>query len=722
MALACFINTETEYPLVLDDNHSTRIGTFRSLFSLQRLSRHRWLRAIRDSLVLLLPVTFVGALALLAASFPLWIHDASSPWSDAALLVWRASNGILSLCLVVLIAQHLAADLRENYLVDVSPPLVATLALVDFFLVVSFAPTPEGQWMLGPRSVLVAILVAIVSTELFFCCQRLRFLHLFRHSFDLDPTLHLAVRAIVPTITVVGLFCLANRLLLLIPFDGVHAIKTLLFALQDDTGSQLPGLILVGLLGQFLWFFGIHGPNVLESVYPYLFNGAAQSGQVFDISKSFYDLYVHLGGSGATLGILLAILIHARRSEAARIAKYAWLPAVFNINEILIYGLPIVFNPVYLIPFILAPLAEIVLTFEACRSGFLVLDVAAAPWTTPPLISGFLNSGDWRGSFIQCCNIVLSTLIYLPFVRMAAEQRRRESIDTMHRVISSIENLHFQHRVILDRRDDIGHVARKLLQEFMLDLRSGVRVALAYQPQHDAQGRIVGIEALLRWRHRDYGPIPAAVVCALAEESSQIVTLGRWTIETACRQLAEWRQAGIDAVRVSVNLSPVQLRDDTLLDFIKKTLAQYQLQAIDLGFELTESQHVPDTPGVTKTLADLHRAGHYLAMDDFGMGYSSMVYIRRFHFDAIKLDGSLTRDVMTENNCRDIISSIVQLGNSLGLMVIAEYVESMEQREVLLQLGCDAFQGHLFTAALQADECFGYLLEAAKNHGGTFNR
>jgi len=680
----------------------------------RKLSEHRWLKAIRDSLILLLPVVFVGAIAVLLANFPYAVvsPDLSLPFSselhEMLLLAWNASNGIMSLCLVVLISHYLAVEARNRQVVEISPPMVATVALVNFFILVRFTDPASGAWILGPHNVLPAILIAILSTEALLFFTRFTVLKLGQKTYDLDPNLHLALNAIGPVLTTVTVFILASRGLSLLSFDLSLLIKDGVIAFNEALGSQLPGLLVLGSLNQLLWFIGIHGWNVLESIYPVLLAAPGETQQVFDVSRSLLSLYVHIGGAGTTLGLLLAIQIFAQHGEARRIGKYALIPSLFNINELVIFGLPIIFNPIYLLPFLLAPLVQTAVSFYCIRSGFVVLDVTVVPWTTPPLLSGFLNSGSWHGSALQLFNIALSTLIYAPFVRIAERQRNAENLGNMRRILVEIADLKFLHANVLDRHDDIGHTSRKLLHEFLQDIDSD-HVYLAYQPQHDRRGRVIGVEALLRWKHRRFGFIPPAVTCALLEEAHQIIPFGRWTITTACQQLHQWKLAGIQNLRMSINLSPLQLRDATLLAHVDECLKSNQLLAGEVGLELTESQNVPDDPVSTKTLKDLEALGIYLEMDDFGMGFSSLLYLRRFKFNAIKLDGVLTKEVLQDKNCRDIISSVVQLGEASGITVVAEYVETREQQSVLNELGCHEFQGYLYSPALAQTECLEYL-------------
>lgn len=697
------------------------MGNSSFLVALQLLSSHRWLRAIRNSLVLSLPVIFVGAVALLLGSFPFAVFlppTSAASWQEPsrlALLVWQASGGILALCLVVLISHYLAADARERRVAEVSPPLAATVALVNFFIftLVFFDPAQAlSLSTFGARSTLTAIVVAVSSSELLVLCLRCKALRFGRQTYVLDPSLHLAVRAIVPVLTTVVVFLLLSKALSLFHPDFSRSIGVGLLWLDQAFASELPGLLVLSVLHQLLWFVGIHGTNVLENVFAVLFYSAGDGPQVLQMSKTLFDLYVHVGGSGSTLGLLLVILVFHRNGDSGRVARYALIPSLFNINELVIFGLPIVFNPVYLVPFVFAPLLQIVVSYFCVRYGLVELDLVPVPWITPPLLAGAINSASWHGGALQLFNLLLSAALYAPFVCFAERQRHREGLGNVQRILSEIEGVRVQSSSVLSRHDDIGHTARKLVHEFIQDLGSE-RVFLAYQPQHDVSHRVVGVEALLRWQHRHFGFIAPGVICLLLEESNQICALGRWTIVAACQQLRDWKLAGIENLRISVNLSPLQLKDGGLLPLVVECLQCNHLQAGELALELTESQHVPDDLGSVQTLKALQALGVHLEMDDFGMGYSSMLYIRRFHFDAIKLDGSLTREVLQSNNCCDIIASVVQLARALKMRVVAEYVETREQQELLAKLGCDAFQGYLYSPALVGERCLDYLRERA---------
>ena len=686
--------------------------------ALQLLSNHRWLKAIRTSFVLLMPVIFIGAIALFLGSFPFStvmprIAQAfGRDWSPLAMRVWDASTGILALCIVLLVSVYLAVDVRERRIVEISPPMVASVALVNFFIDLLVSGRSFEFAMLGRGGVLSAIVVAIASAELLFYFMRFRILRFGRKAYYLDPNIHLSVHAIGPALATVAVFVLVCVLTSTISIDLSQWISTRLHALNAHFDSSLPGLLVYEVLNQLLWFVGIHGPHALENVHQSLFTATDGVITAVSVPRNLLNLYVNIGGSGSTLGLMLALFIFVRRGDEKRVARYALFPSLFNINELVIFGLPIVLNPVYLIPFVLAPLVHVVTSYLFIRHGFVMMNVVKVPWITPAILSGTLNTASWTGGALQLFSIVTSTLIYAPFVRYSERLRSIQKLNDVRRLVGEIERIQLQHHGVLNRHDDIGHTARKLLYEFLQDIDTE-RVQLAYQPQHDSRGQIVGVEALLRWKHRHYGMIAPAVVCALLEESHQIDQLGRWTIATACRQLRDWKGKGVLGLRMSVNLSPLQLQDAGLLPHIRKCLEENQLPAPDLALELTESQHVPSDPVSVQSLQGIQAMGVHLEMDDFGMGYSSMLYIQRFRFNAIKLDGSLTRDVLKDNNCTDIIRSVVQLARALDMRIIAEYVETPEQQAVLQQLGCDAFQGYLFSPALYAAHCLPYLLEHA---------
>ena len=231
------------------------------------------------------------------------------------------------------------------------------------------------------------------------------------------------------------------------------------------------------------------------------------------------------------------------------------------------------------------------------------------------------------------------------------------------------------------------------------------QLELHYQPQVDlASGRIVALEALVRWRHPGRGLIAPGEFIPLAEASDLIVKIGRWVLNEACRQTRVWRDQGFVDISIAVNLSARQFRQPDLLSMIQQAVASNGLQARDIVIELTESVVMSDADRSTEILDQLHRSGLQIAVDDFGTGYSSMSYLKRFPVSKLKIDRSFINDVGTSAKNDAIVKAMIQLAHGLDMTAIAEGVETMAQLSCLHALGCDQFQGYLCSRPRNAVE------------------
>lgn len=258
-----------------------------------------------------------------------------------------------------------------------------------------------------------------------------------------------------------------------------------------------------------------------------------------------------------------------------------------------------------------------------------------------------------------------------------------------------------------------------------LVMESALRAAVArnelvlyYQPQVElASGRVVGVEALVRWCHPELGLVPPAQFVPLAEEIGVIGEIGLWVLDEACAQMARWQAQGLAVPRVAVNLSAQQLRNDALVDAVAAALRRHGLQAQQLELELTESMIMEQPELARRVLEGLRMLGVQVAVDDFGTGYSSLAYLKLLELDRLKIDQSFVRDIGTDPNDEAITRAVIALANSLGLETVAEGVEHDSQVDFLRAEGCDAAQGYHFGRPLPAEEVVAVLSSSGPVHG-----
>lgn len=248
----------------------------------------------------------------------------------------------------------------------------------------------------------------------------------------------------------------------------------------------------------------------------------------------------------------------------------------------------------------------------------------------------------------------------------------------------------------------LENALRRALEEEQLQLH--------YQPQVDlASGQVIGVEALLRWNHPQHGPVSPAKFIPIAEESGLISKIGTWVLEEACRQNKAWQDAGLPPMAMAVNVSTRQFSLSDILAVVHRALNNSGLAAEYLEVEITESLLAQDLDTTMAVLDQLDMLGVQIAVDDFGTGYSSLAYLKRFPLHKLKLDRSFVNDLEQDADDRAIASGVINLGHSLGLVVIAEGVETAGQLDILRRLGCDELQGYLFSRPLPAAELVTWL-------------
>ncbi len=247
-------------------------------------------------------------------------------------------------------------------------------------------------------------------------------------------------------------------------------------------------------------------------------------------------------------------------------------------------------------------------------------------------------------------------------------------------------------------REERGRLHEKLKHA----IRHG-ELELHYQPQVDVHsGAMVGVEALLRWTDPELGPVPPGRFVPVAESTGLMLPLGDWVLETACRQLAAWREQGL-LLRMAINLSVQQFRQPDLCERLTRLLSAYGLPPGGIELEITESQAMSDPEQARATLVRLSELGVGLALDDFGTGHSSLSYLKLLPIDRLKIDRSFVAQIHDSEGGETLVRAILALAQTMGKQVVAEGVETPEQLQFLQQLGCEFYQGWLYAKAMPAD-------------------
>ena len=681
--------------------------------------------ALRRALLLSLPLVLVGAFAhfinastsfSFAAALPAEVVGAVHAVCGA---IAGGTFGVVALVVVMGFSYSFAAETgRRVDRYPVNPASASVVALSCFFIAV--APDTLDRWreaLSSTRGLPAALVVAISASYLFLFLARRRRFRLRLRGFGADPLVSELLSVLPAAITTVVVFAIIRQAQ--IEFGGPDLTTALSAAISAPFANATPSALLVAsysLISQLVWFIGGHGANMMGPVLEQIVlstgeAGANAGGGANVITWNFFSVYAGLGGSGSTLCLIVALLFVDREPSARRLAWLSLLPALINVNEPLVFGLPLILNPVYAVPFILTPVVLSLFGYFATIGGFVPIASHAIPWTMPPLFSGYMVTGSSAGTLVQLVAIMIGTCIYLPFVRIAARLRfvaNAKALQTLL-VASETDGAAQGHRLI-DLPGTVGRFASILAN----DLREALGVAdpriyLQYQPQVCVdERRVFGVEALLRWDHEVYGPIPPSVTVALAEDMGIIDQLGEYVLRLACRQRAAWGGSVPADLIVSVNVSPHQLRKTDFDGIVLRILAEEGLKPSLLELEITESTSLAPAVQALGALLRLRNVGVRIALDDFGMGHTSLHYLRELPLDTLKIDRSLTFTSKGDLN-EHVIRSIVALSRTLGLRAVVEGIEQPEQLPKFIDLGCGRFQGYLFSRPLGSGPCLDYI-------------
>jgi len=400
-----------------------------------KLGSQRHLVAIRDGFSVILPLILVGSFAVLINNLPIpffqhfMANVFGSKWTDVGDFIWNGTFAVMA----ILVCVGVSYSLARSYNVD---PLAA--ALVAFSSVIVVTPlTKDGglslNW-LGAKGLFVVLIVTLIATESFRKLVQMKLT--IKMPEGVPPAVARSFAALIPGIIVLIFFGLVQVVFIDVIGKSLHEIiYTTIQKPFQHLSNTLVAVLIVEFAKSFLWFFGLHGSNILGPIIDTMYlpplqenikqfqEGVSAMDVPNIISTTFMDVYVAMGGTGTGITLLIALFIISKSKQYKSLGKMAAPAALFNINEPLIFGLPIVLNPVLFIPFILVPMVNVTIAYLATAAGLVPKVVALVPWTTPPIIGGYLaTGGSIAGSILQLVNIIVGILIYLPFVKILDRQ------------------------------------------------------------------------------------------------------------------------------------------------------------------------------------------------------------------------------------------------------------------------------------------------------------
>ena len=392
-----------------------------------KIGNQRHLIAIRDAFTVTMPLMILGALAVMLNNLPIPAFQnfmngifGGEAWKGFGGAVWNGTFGVLSVFIAFLVAYNLAHHYGKD------PIGTGIVSVASFF---TLGAATSGM---NSSGLFVALIVGIIVAEVFTRLVGNEKL-VIKMPDGVPPAVAKSFAALLPAMITISLFSLITSILFALGIDNI--VISFYEAVQQPfmgLANSYPSALLLAFITPFLWFFGLHGANMVDPLMQTINVPAIdanikalEAGKAipYIVNKPFFDSFVNLGGTGATLGLLIAIFIVGRRNKPYKvITNLSLAPGLFNINEPVMFGLPIVLNPIMFIPFILVPIVLVTVAYVATATGLVPAATFMPPWVTPPIIGGFLATKSIAGGVLAAVNLLISILIYMPFVKVATDQ------------------------------------------------------------------------------------------------------------------------------------------------------------------------------------------------------------------------------------------------------------------------------------------------------------
>lgn len=673
-----------------------------------------FIRIIHQSLTIMIPFTMVMVMmtAFLNLPIPAFQEMLISPDFFWLYSILNIINRGLTTLFSPTFAMVIALSYTTSQGISVTrAPFYVIVTLAAYGTSLNMASSQFTTAYLSTQGCFMAIFVSFITCHVFYQMEKHPLFHRRKDPVGLEVLCTDAIHFIIPAGIICFFWASINQVIFILfkTINLQHLLVKLFEMLFDNLGNGFFSAILYTLLVHLLWLCGFHGSWMLETVAANKF--AVISPNVI-FNRRLFDVFVVMGGCGTSVCVLLAILLFVRKKRLKKMAHAAVFPAIFNINEILNFGIPMVLNPILGVPFLLTPIMALIVSYGAVAIGFMPPVIRDVDWTVPILFSGYYATDSIRGTIVQLIIIALGVAFYVPFLRY--NERVHESFlkSRLDNMISTMRKMEDSRIPVdfLERNDDTGQLAQMLLRDLKLAIKNQ-ELFFLYQPQMNHENKCIGGEALLRWNHPVFGFIYPPLIIYIAKAGGILPQLETLLFDTACSSIKRVSEEIGEDFKISVNITSQSLNWEGFEDCIEGALAKYQVPAKNLWLEITEQDMLSNSQLTVEKIERLKTKGHSFLIDDFGMGHTSLIYLQSNYFDVVKLDGSLVKSILTSTTNQKIVSSVVDLSKKLDIHVIAEFVETEDEKNTLCNLGCFWYQGYLYSPAIPLDKFIDFLGE-----------
>lgn len=648
---------------------------------LENLSANLYLRGLCNTFIMLLPIPVISALCDVLSSF--FTLFESHVLSQFMALVSESTRALYPILLLTYYSLFLSK--KE----DVSRVLVITSSLVIVLIICNTCKIIDRNALLNMNvPFFIAVLIPILVSKFIFYIQDQKWLMESELPSVIDQSINL-VGVTLLVIVIIGLpafylssLVMSETISLFIYYD----IDPLFNALMLETTRNL------------LWFIGMNGHAVLSGSSLGLdCNLAVNIAELtcdseHILSSHFLTSYASIGGAGNSLSLVICMLFTKNRGYR-RLGLVALTFSLFNINELVIYGLPVMFNPILIIPFILVPILSLSLAYLVTTLGFVDPVTIPISWMTPTLYSGYLSTdGDVNAVVLQAIIVILGIFVYNPFFR------RMDGIRMENVVFAkSISDNYFNYDKF-DESKSIGGMLPAMTQNIQAQnrinkLQRSGRFVLFFQPQYDLKNKkIVSIEALIRHKD-DQGKITPPIFIDDFNQVGLASALDLWVLHRALSETAPIiKEFGIT---VSINVSPETFIKADFFNIVKDEIESVDVPFSSVILEITEGVLIKDELNTAKTILKFRTLGVKIALDDFGSGYSSLGYLSKYEFDIVKIDRTLTMNTYNKIG-EELFFLTCKIVRVLGAKIVVEGVETQREVDLMEQENIPTVQGFFF--------------------------